>query len=412
MTLPLSYSSSGSYSTTSTTSAAKRPSLQFTSQSPASQETPFSLSQAKFLHQSSDLSSAPSILPIGKRKLGAFRDFLSFKYTTSPFFILAGPSGTGKWTCAKALALQFGFHPLIEYEAQCFFDHDSREPLSSYFDNFSQFVLSAFTNNASQSNCKGPLLVVREFPNLWEGAGVGMRSKFFALQQRCLKLWEKGLRCSPIVFIVSDAFNGVRDHVEFFCSEFRNSPLVGICTVGEVSEPMLRRILSASFPALSNVESVVQASGGDLRYALTLGNLFPLSGLSPSIAPVFERDCSLGLFHALGKIFYKRKEFALFDFASSTNSNSPGGIWGFVGFLEQNIYDHYDSIEVISQFMQLLSVADSCARVVGGGGCGVRGEENCFQVLPAFYLQRVCEEPLVLSYKPFKKPVWNRGRCK
>ncbi|XP_076321950.1 cell cycle checkpoint protein RAD17-like [Tachypleus tridentatus] len=258
------------------------------------------------------------------------------KVKRAPIALLTGPAGCGKTASLKVLAKALGvdikewINP-VDNSSGVFDDgfSNTRSMVSTTTqkEQFLDFILRA--NKYSSLFVKpnsGRLIVVEDFPNVF------LREP--EVFHNILKLYSKTGKC-PAVFIVCDSGSSIEHRL------FPKSVLADLDIVHMSFNPIATTSLTKAASRIcaiakvtlskSETESLVAASNGDVRHLINLIQFFVMPGskgriskecksnrfvshmqkknmVGSSSSVLGERDHSLFLFHALGKILYCKRD--------------------------------------------------------------------------------------------------------
>ncbi|EJD40741.1 P-loop containing nucleoside triphosphate hydrolase protein [Auricularia subglabra TFB-10046 SS5] len=256
---------------------------------------------------------------------------------------LTGPAGAGKTAAIHVLARELDFEAVEWSNSMDDADDDlDRETLSRKFQNFLSRAASyrplLSTSAAGPSARKRRVIVLEDLPNILHP--VVLQSFHAAL----LSFTEQPpAETCPLVLIVSDAGLRAEDHDDRHArdaainirtvlpQQLLNSPYVTQVAFNPVAPTRLRKALQVvlakeepqrkGIAAAELLDAIVAGSNGDVRaaiMALQFACVVDVKGAKAKgkkaarpkdiLEAVTKRECSLALFHLLGKLLYNKRK--------------------------------------------------------------------------------------------------------
>ncbi|KAH3732420.1 cell cycle checkpoint protein RAD17 [Pelomyxa schiedti] len=300
---------------------------------------------------------------------------------------LTGPSGSGKTAMVHILSKSVKAVPcewvLPSYDTTLNSDCIT-EDYTPVIERFMGWLRNTSRTRDLLSGAGRKILVVEDFPHI---AGLPQANKL----REALR-WFLQFGRMPLVFIMNDVYSSIESSsllYEVVSREFFSNPGVSVISVNPVTATMMEKILRRvalmeGFPQISNtvLSMLAENSGGDIRTAINALQFYCCCSqeyLSPhpvNKSSIGNRDQSLNLLHAVGKIIYckripqsqlpsKRKpmhanfRLPLKNSASAVLERvcAPSDI--FTAFVHENYLGTFSDIDDIASSLEFLSFSDT-----------------------------------------------------
>eukprot|EP00094_Tigriopus_californicus_P000829 TCALIF_00802-PA protein Name:"Similar to Rad17 Cell cycle checkpoint protein RAD17 (Mus musculus)" AED:0.16 eAED:0.16 QI:0/0.62/0.44/0.77/0.75/0.55/9/0/1123 len=349
----------------------------------------------------------------------------------SPLLLLTGPSGSGKTATIQALSAELGWsvqdytcpHDVVAFQR----DHERTGPyipndeiaFTGQWHSFEQFLLRAnryrsLTDDASSGN--GRLVLLEDFPSaVWANT---------ARFRQILKQYHSSSHGDPLILIVSTTSSSQHELNRLLPPHSRSELGLDVITFNPITAGNISKALRVigeteaktgrsdfEFPTVESLQSLVEASNGDIRGAINAFQISCLKGIgedrsmskrrslvfpkhstktkksgkrtntepNATKGAIGSRDSNLDLFHAIGKVVYAKRgdhaeQHPLLDFqkqwARKELKSNPGDIVelspmvpeSFTCFLHENYLSFFSNITNVAEAADILSQADGLFR--------------------------------------------------
>ncbi|EEB07478.1 RFC like checkpoint protein Rad17 [Schizosaccharomyces japonicus yFS275] len=275
-------------------------------------------------------------LAVHKAKVTAVRNWMKEDHSSSRLLVLSGPSGCGKSTCVEVLARELNAS-LIEWsnpslDAGAVDDVNGRNDKASVWKKFGQFMATCETYPelplsapirgiaSSRFHMSKKFVYLDELPMLSNRNGTidTFRSLLLtALQSR---------GCNSIILNITETQYFMAEDADWqdqytayrlLGDDILKDPSVTHITFNPIASSFMRKALMRVMRLQTQVKQsaaqtsqvisqIIEGNEGDLRSAIN--NLQYVFTCRAAVSSKSSRDFGLGLFHAVGKVIWNKRE--------------------------------------------------------------------------------------------------------